>query len=159
MSGKTIKPSPYAEKKYNSTALVDVEAGLKYSSVLLAIVGADGEVSDAEMQWYIDEGSLMGCDRDYLDQVRQIDWKNVDIEATLNAVKFNFTLNLRRTLLYQAIKMSRADGVYHEKEKAAVAQAAKILGVDEAVVASIESIVELEDSASKLLHYFFTSNV
>ena len=159
MSGKTIKPSPYAEKKYNSTALVDVDAGLKYSSVLLAIVGADGEVSDAEMQWYIDEGTLMGCDEDYLNQVRQLDWKSVNIEATLNEVKFNFTLNLRRTLLYQAIKMSRADGVYHEKEKAAVARAAKILGVDKVVVSSIESIVEMEDAASQLLQFFFTSDV
>ena len=159
MSRKTIKPSPYAEKKYNSTALVDVEAGLKYSSVLLAIVGADGEVSDAELQWYLDEGSLMGCDRDYLDAVRQIDWKNVDIEATLKEIKFDFPLNLRRTLLYQSIKMSRADGVYHEKEKAAVARTAEILGIDRSVVASIESIVEMEDATSQLLYFFFTSDV
>jgi uncharacterized tellurite resistance protein B-like protein len=145
-------------KKYNATALVDVEAGLKYSSILLAIVGADGEVADAELQWYIDEGVLLGCDQDYLDQVRQIDWRSVNIEESLKDVKFNFPLNIRRSLLYQAIKMSRADGVYHEKEKEAVAEAAKILEVDEAVLASIESVAEMEDAAGKLLHILLTSD-
>ena len=154
-----MQPSAYGEKKYNATALVEVEAGLKYSSVLLALVGADGEVADAELQWYIDEGVLLGCDSDYLDAVRQIDWKKVNIEEALKEVKFNFPLNVRRTLLYQAVKMSRADGVYHEKEKAAIARAAKILEVDEAVLASIESVAEMEDSTSQLLHFLLTSDI
>ena len=62
-------------------------------------------------------------------------------------------------MLYQAIKMSRADGVYHDKEKAAVARAAQILGVERSVVASLESLVEIEESADKLRLAIFETDV
>lgn len=77
----------------------------------------------------------------------------------MSKVKFDFPLNVKRSLLYQAIKMSRADGLYHEKEKAAVAQAAEILGVEQSVVKSIESIAELEDSTAQLLRSILSSNL
>ena len=49
MSGREkIQPSPYAVKKYNATTLVDFDMGIKYSSALLAIAGAEGELADAE---------------------------------------------------------------------------------------------------------------
>ncbi|RQH21089.1 hypothetical protein D5R40_31690, partial [Okeania hirsuta] len=73
-----------------------------------------------------------------------------NLEELLSQIKFNFPLNFRHSLLYQAIKMSRADGFYHEKEKAAVAKAAEILGVDSKVVVSLESIAEMEDTADRL---------
>ncbi len=61
-------------------------------------------------------------------------------------------------MLYQAIKMSRADGVYHEKEKAAVARAAEILGIERKVLASIESLVEIEESAARLRFAIFETD-
>ncbi|NET00941.1 MAG: hypothetical protein F6K62_16165 [Sphaerospermopsis sp. SIO1G2] len=158
-SNKQIEPTPYARQKYNATTLVDFDAGIKYSSILLAIVGADGELAEAELQWYLDEVKLLGCGQDYIDAIRNIDWKQVNIEAALNEVKFDFSLNISRSLLYQAVKMSRADGVYHEKEKEAVAKAAQVLGVDKTVVDSIESIAEMEDSTSQLLRFILTSDV
>ena len=93
-----------------------------------------------QLQWYIDEVTLMGVNQDYIDAIRNIDWKNVSIEEVLSEVKFDFPLNVKRSLLYQAIKMSRADGVYHEKEKAAVVKTAEILGVEKSVVENIESV-------------------
>lgn len=160
MSGQPkIKPSVYAERKYNATELVDFDMGIEYSGALLAIAGAEGELADAELQWYIDEVLLMGVTQEYVDAIRKIDWKNVNIEEVLSKVKFDFPLNVKRSLLYQAIKMSRADGLYHEKEKAAVAQAAEILGVEQSVVKSIESIAELEDSTAQLLRSILSSNL
>ncbi|MBO1347218.1 MAG: TerB family tellurite resistance protein [Hormoscilla sp. GUM202] len=157
-SSKKIQPTKYAELKYNSTAPVDFDIALKYSGALLAIAGADGELADAELQWYLDEAISMGVTQEYIDAVRNIDWKNVNIEEALSEVKFDFTLNGKRVLLYHAIKMSRADGVYHEKEKAAVARAANILGVSQSVVQSLESVAEMEDSTTRLLRLIFSSD-
>ena len=53
----------------------------------------------------------------------------------------NFT-DLRHTLLYQSIKMCRADNEYHRDEKAAVNKAAQILGVKPDVVTQLESVAE-----------------
>lgn len=154
-----IQPSKYAEDKYNATALVDFDMGVRYSGALLAIAGADGELADAELQWYLDEVTLMGVTQDYVDAVRNIDWKNVNIEEALSDVKFDFPLNVKRSLLYQAIKMSRADGDYHDKEKAAVARAAEILGVEQSVVESIESVAETEDNTTTKLRSILSGEI
>ena len=60
--------------------------------------------------------------------------------------------NVRHGMLYQAIKMSRADGEceYHEDERAAVARAAQILGVERNIITELESIAELEDATDRL---------
>ncbi len=54
-SSKKLYPSKYAQRKYNGNKPVDVEVGLKYSGALLAIAGADGELAEEELQWYLDE--------------------------------------------------------------------------------------------------------
>lgn len=77
----------------------------------------------------------------------------------MSDVKFDFPLNVKRSLLYQAIKMSRADGDYHDKEKAAVARAAEILGVEQSVVESIESVAKMEDSTTKKLKSILSGEV
>ena len=150
-SEKKLYPSKYAQRKYNGSKPVDFELGVKYSGALLAIAGADGDLQEEELQWYLDEQILMGATEEYIEAIRNIDWKNVNIEEQLTEVKFDFPLNARRAILYQAIKMSRADGVYHEKEKAAVSKAAEILGIEKSVVASLESVAETEESTEQNL--------
>jgi len=158
MSGENkLQPNVYTDRKYNSTVEVDFDMGVKYSSALLAIAGADGELASSELKWYIDEVTLMGASDDYIDAIRNIDWKNVNIEEVLSEVKFDCSLNIRRSLLYQAIKMSRADGVYHQKEKAAVERAAQILGVSQSVVESLESVAEMEEASERLLRLILSS--
>ncbi|MGK7902864.1 MAG: TerB family tellurite resistance protein [Hormoscilla sp.] len=158
-SEKKLQPNVYTERKYNSTVEVDFDMGVKYSAALLAIAGADGELAEGELQWYIDEVTLMGASLEYIDAIRNIDWKSVNIEEVLSEVKFDCPLNIRRSLLYQAIKMSRADGVYHEQEKAAVARAAQILEVSQSVVQSLESVAEMEDASERLLRLILSSEV
>ncbi|NEQ35426.1 MAG: hypothetical protein F6K40_03535 [Okeania sp. SIO3I5] len=155
-NGKTVMLSKYAQHKYGIAAesLVDFEVGVNCGCALLAIAGADGKLAEAELQWYIDEQEMVAVDseafQEYIETLRKFDWKNANIEELLSGIKFDFPLNFRHSLLYQAIKMSRADGLYHEKEKAAVAKAAEILGVDKTVVISLESVAEMEETADKL---------
>ncbi|NEO75626.1 TerB family tellurite resistance protein [Moorena sp. SIO4G3] len=163
-SGKTVQLSKYAEHKYGfySNTSVDLEVGVNYGCALLAIAGADGELAEEELQWFIDEQEMMAEDseavEEYVETLRKFDWKNANIEELLSGIKYDFPLNFRRCMLYQAIKISRADGNYHEKEKAAVAKAAEILGVEPSVVVSLESVAEMEETADRLRIALFQTN-
>ncbi|HBQ98732.1 MAG: TerB family tellurite resistance protein [Roseofilum sp. Belize BBD 4] len=157
---ESLKPTKYAQNRYNLTQPVDFDVAIKYGGALMAIAGADGELAEAEFQWYIDEQELlMENSEEYIAELRKFDWKNVSVEELLTGISYTFPLNFRRSMLYQAIKMSRADGTYHEKEKAAVAKAAKILGIERSVVVSLESMAELEEASQRLRLALFETDV
>ncbi|NES02823.1 MAG: hypothetical protein F6K22_08155 [Okeania sp. SIO2F4] len=159
-SGKSLQTTKYAEYKYNITAPVDFDVAVKYGGALMAIAGADGELAEKEFQWFVDEQELLTVDtQEYIETLRKFDWKNANIEELLSGIKYDFPMNFRRVMLYQAIKMSRADGTYQEKEKAAVAKAAEILGIERTMVVSIESLAEMEDASERLRLALFETNV
>lgn len=159
-SGKSLQPTKYAKHKYNITSPVDFDVAVKYGGALMAIAGADGSLAEAELQWYIDEQKLLTEEpEEYIETLRKVDWKNAKIEELLSEIKYNFPINSRRTMLYHAIKMSRADGNYHEKEKAAVAKAAEILGIERSVLVSLESLAEMEEASERLRLALFETEV
>jgi len=159
-SSKQIQPTKYAKRKYNLTSPGDFEVGVKYGGALMAIAGAEGELAEAELQWFIDEQQLLMVDsEEYIQRLREFDWKNANIEELLSGIKYDFPLNFRRVILYQAIKMGRADGNYHEKEKAAVAKAAEILGIEKSVLVSLESLAEMEEATDRLRLSLFETEV
>ena len=150
----------YAKKKYNVTAPIDVDVAKNYLRAIVAIASADGELAQEELDWFVEEQRLVGVPSDLIEEnIIKYDGKNADIEKLLGGIHYDFSLNFRRCMLYQAIKMSRADGVYHEKEKAAVARAAEILGVERNTVVSLESLVEIEESADRLRLAIFETEV
>ena len=159
-SGKSLQPTKYAQNRYNITAPVDFDVAMKYGAALMAIAGADGELAEKEFQWYVDEQELLLEDAtEYIEALRKFDWKNANIEELLSGISYDFPINFRRGMLYQAIKMSRADGVYQEQEKAAVAKAAEILGIDRSMVVSIESVAEMEEATERLRLALFETDV
>ena len=117
-SGKSLQPTKYAQHRYNITAPIDFDVAVKYGGVLMAIAGADGELAEQEFQWYIDEQELLFVESaEYIEALGKLDWKNANLEELLSGISYHFPLNFKRAMLYQAIKMSRGDGDYHEKEK------------------------------------------
>ncbi|MEQ9551141.1 TerB family tellurite resistance protein [Coleofasciculus sp. G2-EDA-02] len=159
-SGNSLEPTQYAKHRYNITQPIDFDVAVKYGGALMAIAGADGELREAEFQWYVDEQELLIVDpQEYIEALRQFDWKGANIEDLLKGISYDFPLNFRRSMLYQAIKMSRADGNYHEKEKAAVAKAAEILGIERSTVVTLESLAELEESTQRLRLALFETDV
>ena len=159
-SGKTLQTTKYAEITYGANKPIDFQVAVNYGGSLMAIAGADGELAEKEFQWYIDEQrNVLVEPEEYIETLRKFDWKSANIEELLGGISYDFPLNFRRTMLYQAIKMSRADGRYHEKEKASVARAAEILGIEPTIAASLESLAELEDATKQLrLALFETQN-
>lgn len=158
--GKMLEPSQYARRRYKVTQPVDMDVALKYSCALMAIAGAEGELAEAELQWYLDEQAILTDEpQEYLEAIRKLDWKSANIEELLGGIKYDFPVNFRRSMLYQAIKMSRADGIYHDQEKAAVAKAAEILGIERSVVVTLESLADIEESAERIRLAVFETEV
>ncbi len=157
---KSLQPTSYARDKYNITKPIDFDVAVNYSGALMAIAGADGELKEEELQWYIDEQEILLVEsEEYIETLRKFDWKNANVEELLSALKYDFPLNFRRTMLYQAIKMCRADGNYHEKERASVAKTAEILGIEKSMANSLESLAEMEDAAQRLRLSLFETEV
>lgn len=160
MSDTKLQPSQYARRRYNLTQPIDFDVAMKYGGALMAIAGADGELAEAELQWYIDEQEILLADStEYVEALKQFDWQSASVEELLTGIAYDFPLNFRRTMLYQAIKMCRADGSYHAQEKATVAQAAEILGIERPVLVSLEALAELEDSTERLRLALFETDV
>ena len=156
----TLTGTSYAKKKYNITAPVSVDVAKNYVRAIVAIASADGELAQTELDWFVEEQQMLGAPSDFIEEnIIKFDHKNADIEELLSGIHYDFPLNFRRSMLYQAIKMSRADGVYHDKEKAAVARAAQILGIERSVVVSLESLAEIEESADRLRLAIFETDV
>ena len=96
-SGKSLQPTEYAKHKYNLTQPVDFDVAVNYAGALMAIAGADGELAEAEFQWYIDEQKLLMVEpEEYIETVRKLDWKNGNIEELLQGISYDFPLNFRR---------------------------------------------------------------
>ena len=159
-STNSLKVTSYARKKYNVTAPIDVDVAKNYIRAVVAIATADGELAQRELDWFVEEQHLLGLPSDLIEEnILKFDLNNAEIEELFGGIHYDFLLNFRRCMLYQAIKMSRADGVYHDKEKAAVTRAAKILGIERSVVVSLESLVEIEESADRLRQAIFETDV
>ncbi|NEO40922.1 MAG: hypothetical protein F6J90_33150 [Moorea sp. SIOASIH] len=156
----TYEMKPYAKKRYNITAPVNFETSRNYIKAIMAIASADGELAQAELDWFVEEQNMMGVPSELIEEnILKFDGENLDIQQLLGGIHHDFPVNFKRCMLYQAIKMSRADGVYHDKEKAAVARAAEILGIERSVVVSLESLIEIEESGDRLRLALFETEV
>ncbi|MGR9052401.1 MAG: TerB family tellurite resistance protein [Gammaproteobacteria bacterium] len=161
MSNKEpLYPTKHAVSKYNLTAPIDFDVAISYGTAIMVIAGADGELSDEEFQWFIDDiEQLFSNTTEYFEALRQVDWRKASIDEILESIHYDFPINFRRTLLYQAINMSRADGIYAEKEKASVAKAAQILGIENNTLTCLESLVETELALGRLRLSMFETDI
>jgi uncharacterized tellurite resistance protein B-like protein len=146
----SIKVSQYGKQKYNASGSVDMAVARSYLTVLLATVGADGEISPAEMGWLIHEQRAIGAPEELLEEIQTLDWRSANVDELIGRLKYGFSVNARRTMLYQALKMARADGRLHQAERAAIDRLARTLEIDTSVSDSIYALVEMEDSIDQL---------
>ena len=133
---------------------------LQYACCLLIISGADRQVSDQEMQWLETYLMAAGADEAMFEQLRAFDYKHSPLASFLKKLKLDITSwEVERSLLYHAIRMSRADARYAIEEKKAVMKAASLLGVSRDIAMSIHRIVELEETVESLKVTLFNAEV
>ncbi|MEQ9671650.1 TerB family tellurite resistance protein [Coleofasciculus sp. G2-EDA-02] len=127
---KQVVPASQYMKKNLGISEAPYEAYLNYGYVLLAIAGADGEVSTGEMNWLLNHQRMVGAPEELMEKYKSFDYKSAKLEELLSHITVDVsTWSSSRTLLYHAIQMARADEDYSSEEQKAVKKAAKLLNV------------------------------
>lgn len=131
---------------------IDAEDNAKYAKTLMIIAGADGTLHDREWTWFYERGKAMGVPSFVLDSFKEFDWKNARLEDYCGSNR-----SVARMLIYDAVTMSQADGVYQEAEAQAIRKAASLLGVSHDAVDAIEGLVGMEAALQKTRHRLLRS--
>ncbi|MEP4532387.1 MAG: hypothetical protein ABJ004_04825 [Cyclobacteriaceae bacterium] len=137
--------------KFYGISLVPKSIWKEYGEALLAIAGSDGIVSDPELEWLtVDLGRHNGVDEDIIAHWEEFDYDNADLEEIFNSFNNSTLASFNKLLIYDAIRMSSADGEYALEEKEQVMEAARIMNISIDAVVAIEALVDLEQAADKL---------
>lgn len=123
----------------------------EYGYALLTIAGSDGEVSDPELEWLTVEcAQAVGVDDGIVADWEEYDFEDGDLEEIFHDFNTKSFANFNKLLIYDAIRMSSADGDYASDERDQVNLAAQILKVPMETVIAIEALVDVELAANKL---------
>lgn len=97
-----------------------LEAYLNYGYALLVIAGADGDVSEAELNWLLNHQRMAGAPEEAIEKYKTFEYKNADLGNLLSKITVDVpTWSKSRSLLYHAIQMARADNNYSIEEQLA----------------------------------------
>ena len=131
--------------------MIPQEHWKEYGFALLTIAGSDGIVSDPELEWLtLEMAKDVGVDDEILAEWEEFDYENADLEELFSSFNMSTLANFNKLLIYDAIRMSSADGDYALEEKEQVYESARLLKVNPEIVMAIEALVELEQAADKL---------
>ncbi|MBH8552729.1 TerB family tellurite resistance protein [Nostocaceae cyanobacterium CENA357] len=148
---KQAQPASEFMKKNLGISEAPIEAYLNYGYALLAIAGADGEVSEAELNWLLTHQRLVGAPEEIIEKYKAFEYKNADLEQLLNKITVDVsTWSKSRSLLYHAIQMARADQHYSIEEQKAVKKAAKLLKVEDDIALALNRLIETEEAVTAL---------
>ncbi|MBE8968183.1 hypothetical protein IQ277_18765 [Nostocales cyanobacterium LEGE 12452] len=143
-------PASEFMKKNLGISEAPLEAYLNYGYALLAIAGADGEVSEAEFNWLLNHQRLVGAPEEVIEKYKTFEYKNADLGNLLSKITVDVsTWSKSRSLLYHAIQMARVDH-YSVEEKEAVKKAAKLLKVEDDIALAIDRLIETEEAVTAL---------
>ncbi len=117
-----------------------------YGKAVLAVLGADGQVSQKEMDYFLEHVQKMGFPQVIISELKEFDFRNASFEDYAAAAKQS---SVGKMLLYDAIIASMADE-YAERERQAVTRVAGILGIDDALVWAIEGLAGIDMALRQL---------
>jgi uncharacterized membrane protein YebE (DUF533 family) len=128
------------KQRYGIERPLSDEFHIQIGRAILAVAGADGELSDEEMTFYLGRARELGMSADGLETMLSFDYRSVDLGTAAALVP----ATLRKVLLYEAILVARVDG-FAERERETARRWAAALGLDQSMVARIEEHIERED--------------
>jgi uncharacterized tellurite resistance protein B-like protein len=121
---------------------------VQIARALKVVLAADGELHPAEMNEYLETCRRYGAPDELLEQLKEFDPSTTTVEqcfAGISPESIPF-----KALLYDAIRIAKADGSYARNERAAVQNAAHALGIDDDHVMDITALVDAEDAMRSL---------
>ncbi|BAY37585.1 hypothetical protein NIES2111_19240 [Nostoc sp. NIES-2111] len=146
-----VIPASEFLKKNLGISAIPTEAYLNYGYALLAIAGADGEVSEDEFNWLVNHQRLAGAPEEVIAKYKTFDYKNTDLEALVSKITVDVpTWSKSRSLLYHAIQMARADQSYSIEEQKAVKKAGKLLKLEDDIALAIDRLIHTEEAVTAL---------
>ena len=156
---ETIKLNP-AGKAIYGVPEVSTKGLRKYGMALLTIAGADDEVSEPEMNWFMNVWAHnVGASNDLIRDWSKFDYRSANLNEILDEIGSDFPLRSSATLIYDGVHMSLADDEYALEERDAVMKTAAFLNIDKFTVRNIEGLIELERAGSKIRHSIFKQDV
>jgi hypothetical protein len=116
------------------------EECIAVGKAMLIVLGSGGPLSAKEMERFLSIAAAYDAAPEAVDELKRFDYANASLSD-----HFKGDARLGRHLMYDAIRILRADGDRaHQRVRAK--EAARLLGVDPSIVASLESIVEAEEA-------------
>ena len=126
---------------------------LAYLKALKVVIGADGEIAPAEQAAFEKGMKHLGASQEVVDVITAFDHENGKLEDILGDLRKGG--KRAKMLIYDCIHLSSADGVYAAEERAAVNQAASLLGIDKPTLHSLEALVDFERGVRRLRRGLF----
>ena len=121
---------------------------ISIARALKCVLAADGEVNGAELNAYLETCRRFGATDEMLAELRQFDPTGTTVEMCFGGVDPDSIPS--RTLLYEAIRIAKADGSYADAERAVVKRAADLLGIDADTLANITALADAEQALRNL---------
>ena len=124
---------------------------------LLTIAGADDELSEPEMNWFMNVWAHnVGATNDLIRDWSKFDYSNANLNEILDKIGSDFPLRSSATLIYDGVHMSLADDEYALEEREGVMKTAAFLNIDKFTVRNIKGLIALERAGSKIRHSIFS---
>ncbi len=156
---ETVKLNP-AGKAIYGVSEVNKDALKLYGMALLAIAGADDEVSKPEMDWFLEVWTHnVGASDELVEYWKAFDYRRANLNEILDSIGSDFPLNSSSTLIYDGVNMSLADDEYALEERDAVMKTAAFLNIDKYTVQNIEGLIDMERAAAKIRHSIFRHDI
>jgi len=147
MINEVIKIAP----SFYGMSMAPRESWEKYGYALLTIAGSDGEVSEPEMDWLVVEAAeALDIGDETITNWRNFDFASGDLASIFASFNTLSVASFKKLLIYDAIRMSAADGEYSIDEREKVFEAANLLRVNPEDLLSIEALIEMESALDKM---------
>jgi uncharacterized tellurite resistance protein B-like protein len=110
------------------------------------------------MNWLLNDfADKLFIPEDVQDLFVHYDYRHGALETLLPHVEFDTPADIGRIILYDSVRMARADSFFAPEERRFVLQAAKLLHVSSQVANAIAGIVEAEEALERTRHALFVS--
>lgn len=121
---------------------------VQIARALKVVLAADGELHPAEINEYLETCRRYGAPDELLEELKEFDPSTTTVDQCFEGISPESIPF--KALLYDAIHIAKADGSYSRNERAAVRNAARVLGIDDDHVMDITALVDAEDAMRSL---------
>jgi tellurite resistance protein len=126
------------------TLRLPAEVLTRYGQAVQTIAGADGQLSAHERELLLADARWRGVPEPVVTAWREYDWRGADMSQVIAELRPLLSPVTARLVIYDALRVARADGHYRVEEREAVQKAGTLLGLPPDALRQIEELVTRE---------------